>query len=49
MWSADGVTLPEYVCGYTLGYYVELDIDGRAFLIEEYVEGELVDSHSHAF
>jgi hypothetical protein len=49
MWSADGVTLPEYVCGYTLGYYVELGIDGRAFLIEEYVEGELVDSHSHAF
>lgn len=49
IWSADGVTLPEYVCGYTLGYYVELDIDGRAFLIEEYVEGELVDSRSHAF
>ena len=41
VWSADGKTLPEYVCGYKLGYYCELAIKERKILIEEYIEGEL--------
>jgi hypothetical protein len=49
VWAPDGVNLPDYVCGYTLGYYVELDIDTRSFLIEEYVEGALVDSRTRTF
>jgi hypothetical protein len=49
IWSADGETLPEYVCGYSLGYYVELDLDARSFLVEEYVEGALVDSRNQPF
>ena len=41
VWSADGKTLPQYVCGYHLGYYCELAIKERKILIEEYSEGEL--------
>ncbi|MGS2764806.1 hypothetical protein [Sinomicrobium sp. M5D2P9] len=29
VWSNDGKTFPEYVCGYELGIYMELDIDNR--------------------
>ncbi|MBV8686810.1 MAG: hypothetical protein JOZ90_10560 [Alphaproteobacteria bacterium] len=49
IWSADGVTLPEYVCGYCLGYYVEFDVGGRSFLLEEYVEGAMINSRHHSF
>lgn len=40
IWSADGKVLPEHVCGYSLGYFVELDRRNRRFGIEEYQEGE---------
>lgn len=43
VWSADGKTLPEYVCGYKLGYYCELNLKARQFRIEEYIEGEQTD------
>jgi len=49
IWAADGRSLPEYVCGYKLGYYLEFDVKGRSFLIEEYVEGDLADSRVQAF
>lgn len=49
VWSADGKSLSEYVCGYKLGYYCELDIKERQFLIEEYVEGALSDQRRFEF
>lgn len=49
VWSADGVTLPEYVCGYKLGYYLEFDTRDRSFLVEQYVEGEMVGQHVQQF
>src|SRR3546814_3517435 len=39
VWSADGRALPEHVCGYGLGYFVELDADRRKFRFEEYQLG----------
>jgi hypothetical protein len=39
IWSANGVTLPEHVCGYVLGGLVELDVANRRVRVEEYVEG----------
>src|SRR3546814_10603420 len=40
VWSADGRALPEHVCGYGLGYFVELDADRRKFRFEEYQLGQ---------
>jgi hypothetical protein len=41
VWSADGVTLPEHVCGYALGFYLELDAPLQRFIVEQYVDGHL--------
>lgn len=49
IWSADGLTLPEYVCGYKLGYYLELDVRSRSFLVEEYIEGTMVGGRVQQF
>lgn len=49
VWSADEETLPEHVCGYALGYFVELDLGARLFRVEEYQHGELVDRTSQCF
>lgn len=49
VWSADGKTLPEHVCGYLLGYYLELRAPDEYFLVEEYAGGELVRSTSLPF
>lgn len=40
IWSADGGTNPEHVCGYILGVYVELDRRNRTCLCEYYKAGE---------
>jgi 16S rRNA G966 N2-methylase RsmD len=42
IWSADGVTLPEHVCGYYLGYYMEINIRTRKCLFEIYQKGQKV-------
>jgi len=49
IWSADGRALPEHVCGYGLGYFVELDADGRRFRFEEYQRGRLSTQMDRAF
>ena len=49
VWSADGVTLPNYVCGYQLGYYVELNVARRSFLVEEFLEGAKVGKRTCRF
>ena len=46
VWSYDGVTLPEHVCGYELGFYIELDHRKKSFLVEEYRAGEFVELFS---
>lgn len=39
IWSADGRALLEHVCGYDLGYFVELDAEKRQSRFEEYQRG----------
>lgn len=41
IWSADGQTLPEHVCGYKLGIYYEINIESKSIYIEYYENGEL--------
>ncbi|WP_419022534.1 hypothetical protein [Emergencia sp.] len=40
VWSYDGKTLPEYVCGYDLGIYYEINFNRNTILIEYYQKGE---------
>ncbi|MFT4161809.1 hypothetical protein [Shinella sp.] len=49
VWSNDGKLHPEHVCGYSLGFYVELVSAARLFWVEEYQKGELVDCFQHHF
>lgn len=49
VWSADGKTLPEHVCGYVVGYYLELNAAAERFLVEEYAGGKLVASREVSF
>ncbi len=48
-WPYDGKTLPEHVCGYVVGYYLELNRNARRFLIETYVGGEHIGSAETSF
>lgn len=45
VWSFDGKTLPEHVCGYELGVYYEIDKKRNSLLIEYYVKGERIRSY----
>ena len=49
VWSYDGKTLPEHVCGYQVGYFVELDLPSSSFTIEEFIDGQLCDNWTHQF
>lgn len=49
IWSADGKTLPEHVCGYEVGFLIVLDIPKEKFTVEEYRSGELVNSWDDDF
>jgi hypothetical protein len=42
VWSADNETLPEHVCGYIWGVYLELDSEIKTEKIELYQKGNLV-------
>ena len=39
IWSLDGVTQPEHVCGYIFGFYMEINIRERECLFECYEKG----------
>ena len=39
VWSADGITLPEHVCGYALGIYFEVNRRRNEILLEFYKFG----------
>jgi len=43
IWSADGSALPEHVCGYALGIFVELDRAQRICRLEYYRSGEMFE------
>lgn len=49
IWSADDVALPEHVCGYVLGAFVELDRLKRICRIEFYERGQKVGQLSRTF
>lgn len=49
IWSADGVALPEHVCGYVLGVFVELDRVKRICKIEYYQQGGKVEEATRVF
>lgn len=42
VWSADGQTHPEHVCGYLLGVYIIINISTRNCILEFYQHGEQV-------
>ena len=45
VWSADGVTLPEHVCGYVLGVYYEINFNDMTALLEYYSNGVKQTEH----
>jgi hypothetical protein len=49
VWSNDGTTHPEHVCGYRLGVYVEINRKARKLRIEYFVRGERTRVRSKAF
>lgn len=49
VWSYDGVALPEHVCGYVLGVYIELDRHRQQCLLEYYKEGNKFEERTRAF
>ncbi len=44
IWSNDGTTHPEHVCGYRLGVYIELNNKTRTALIDYFMGGERTSS-----
>ena len=49
VWSYDGIALPEHVCGYIMGVYMELDIIERECLFEYYRKGKKVKERTKSF
>ncbi|MCT0217843.1 hypothetical protein KQ304_02345 [Synechococcus sp. CS-1329] len=49
VWSYDGETHPEHVCGYELGYFVELDHKNHSYIVQLFQAGELVEEYSGQF
>lgn len=43
VWSEDGRALPEHVCDYVVGYFIELDARRNLLRIEEYVRGKMTE------
>jgi len=42
VWSYDGETHTEHVCGYELGYFIELNKDENSYLVQQFQGGEFV-------
>ncbi len=49
IWSNDGKTFPEYVCGYQIGFYMEIDIEMRICDFEDYIDGKIVNHWQMTF
>lgn len=46
VWSFDGKTLPEHVCGYDLGIYYEVNLKYKMVYIEYYAKGEKIKEYT---
>lgn len=49
VWSCDGKTHPEHVCGYELGYFVELDRENSSYVVQVFKAGDLVGEYGGKF
>jgi hypothetical protein len=49
VWSADGETFPEHVCGYKVGYFLEIDAANRTISIEQYSKGNFCGTRIEKF
>ena len=49
IWSNDGVALPEHVCGYALGTFIELDRKQRRCRVEYFSIGEKSNEVTRVF
>ena len=49
IWSYDGIVLPEHVCGYVVGYYIEINRFTNTILLEEYEKGAKTNQWSVDF
>jgi hypothetical protein len=49
VWSNDGFTQPEHVCGYILGVYIEINRAKRTCLVEYYAKGHQVEEVQGSF
>lgn len=49
VWSYDGQTHPEHVCGYDLGYFIELNKDNSSYTVQEFKNGNLCDQFNGQF
>ena len=44
VWSYDGETHPEHVCGYELGFFIELNILHKLYSVQQFQNGYLVST-----
>jgi hypothetical protein len=49
VYSTDGQTNPEHVCGYIIGIYMEINNKARTCLFEKYKGGNIIDNWNEAF
>lgn len=49
VWSFDGVTHPEHVCGYIIGIYMIINLFNRNCVLEYYQNGIKVSERVHSF
>ena len=49
IWSFDGETHPEHVCGYEYGYFLEIDNVNRSYNVITVVEGEVINQSNFLF
>lgn len=49
VWSFDGEFHPEHVCGYELGYFLELDRKNSSYKVQQFQSGKLTSEFSGQF
>jgi len=42
VWNYEGIVYPEHVSGYTIGIYMELDLQKRTCIFEKYKGGDMI-------
>lgn len=49
VWSFDGISHPEHVCGYEIGYFVEIDLENQNYTVQKFEKGELTGQNITSF